>query len=345
MKKVLFISNIGLSKKTEPNGVNIKNRHILKYLSSMQNTKIITIDTENWKLRIIPLFIKIIFHSFICKKIILSINTKSAYQVIKFLNFIKMENKLIYMVVGGNLHGYIENGTLNIKYFKNILKIFVESKKMDQKLRQLGLKNTKHLPNSKYYNEIQIDYNRDISLPIKCFYLGRIHPDKGIDMIFEALSRLNKNDIKIKVDFYGPIHKTYKYSFLQKVDMYSFAEYRGIIDLVENSENYQKLSTYDLFLFPTFWHGEGFPGVVLDSFISGVPVLASDWNHNTEIIQDEINGIIFKTKSINDFIAKLNDIVENPNILLDMRKNAHIEARKYHSQNVLKVLDYLIYKC
>lgn len=207
---------------------------------------------------------------------------------------------------------------------------------------QLGLKNVEHLANSKYFESIDVDYNREVTLPIRSFYLGRIHPDKGIDMIFNALREVNKEEMIYTVDFFGPIEKGYKESFMDKIDNSPNAEYKGIIDLVDNSENYRKLSEYDLFIFPTFWHGEGFPGVVLDSFISGVPVLASNWNHNTEIIQDGVNGLIFKSKSSEDLLEKLNYIHENRNILSEMRRNAHKSAEKYKSENVLSVLQSII---
>ncbi len=339
MKKVLFISNIGLIKKTEPNGVNVKNRHILKYLEEMDDTDVSVVDTDNWKLKAVPLFFQIACKSLTHKKIVLSINTNSAYQIIKFLNFMGLEDRLIYFVVGGSLHTQMENGSLNLKYFNNIHKIFVQTKEMEEKLLQLGLKNVEQLPNSKYFKAINIEYDRDITLPIKCFYLGRIHPDKGTDLIFEALGEVNKDGPKFTVDFFGPIEKSYNELFLKKVEEYSFANYEGVIDLIDNVENYLRLSDYDLFLFPTFWHGEGFPGVVLDSFISGVPVLASDWNHNKEVIQDGITGIIFETNNLRDFGTKLDYIACNPEVLNKLRENAHMESKKYHSENVLKVLN------
>lgn len=343
IKEVLFISNIGSNKKTIPNGVNIKNRHILKYLNSMSNTTISVVDTDNWKLRIISLFVQIVWRSIVCDKIVLSINTNSAYQIIRFLNFMKLEDKLIYIVVGGSLHNQLEKSSFNIKYFDKIGKIFVQTKKMEDKMNRLGLNNVEHLTNSKYFESINIDYNREVKLPIRSFYLGRIHPDKGIDMIFESLREVNKEELKYTIDFFGPIEKSYKDRFIDEVDRYPFAEYKGIIDLVDNNENYRKLSEYDLFIFPTFWHGEGFPGVVLDSFISGVPVLASDWNHNAEVVRDEFNGIIFKTRDINDLILKLNSLAVNPEIVKDMRKNAHQESLNYKSENVLKSLDNSIF--
>ncbi len=342
MRKVLFIANIGLDKKNVPNGVNIKNNHILKYLKSMRRIKIQIIDTQNWKSKFLQLFFKIFILSFTNHKIILSIDTKSAYQIIRFTYFFHLNKKMIYFVVGGSMPNKINQNELKSKYYKNILKIFVQTDKMKYDLQKEGFCNIEKLPNSKYFEDIEVEL-KEIRSPIKCFYLGRVHPDKGIDMIFESIERMNSNECRYTLDFYGPIEKTYENTFFNKINNSKFLNYNGIIDLMDNKEGYYKLAKYDLFVFPTFWEGEGFPGVVIDSFISGVPVLASDWNHNSEAIQDGYNGIIFQSKNINDLIDKLNYIDLNKSILKEMSRNAHKSANNYKSENILRVLDQLVY--
>lgn len=342
MKKVLFIANIGSEKKIIPNGVNIKNRHILKYLRNLDKTKVQLIDTENWKVRILQLLFKIFVFSYVNEKIVLSINTKSAYQIIKFLHLFNLDKKLIYIVVGGSLPNEISEGNLKTKYFKKILKIYVQTSKMEKDLRENGLNNVEKLSNSKYFDDIAIATNKEIGSPINCFYLGRVHPDKGIDMIFEAFKKINRKKCKIKIDFYGPIEKSYRDSFLRKINKNDFANYNGTIDLIDNTESYYRLAEYDLFIFPTYWEGEGFPGVVIDAFICGVPVLASDWNHNTEVIEDGYNGLIFKSRDIDNLIEKLDFIDKNKSVLTELSKNAHESSKHYKTENVLKVLNDLI---
>lgn len=341
MKKVLFIANIGLEKKVNPNGVNVKNKHILKYLNK-KNIDLKIVDTHNWKNKIIKLFYQISFYSFKYDRIILSINSDSANYVIKFLNLFNLSKKIIYFVVGGSLNKKISNNEYNKSAYYNINRIFVQTFKMRDDLKSLGLNNIQRLANSKYFDRTFDNYKK-IKDPIKCFYLGRIHPDKGINMIFEVLNKINTIDkIKFEIDFYGPIVDGFKDEFFEKISKFKYTEYQGIIDLINNKNNYKKLSKYNLFLFPTYWHGEGLPGVVIDSFISGVPVLASDWNHNEEIIENNKNGIIFQSQNLKDFIKKLNYIYSNKNELIRLSENAYKSANNYHSKNVLKILDDLI---
>lgn len=339
MNKVLFISHIGHGKNAAPNGVNIKNRHLLKYLNHMDGIQTRVIDTDNWKTKIIPLFLKIAFFSFTHSKIILSINTMSAYRVLQFLNLFDFEKKLLYFVVGGNLHKRMENGEVDKKYYQNISQIFVETSQMQETLMRLGCKNVQCLPNTKYFDAPELGDDKKIQEPLKCFYIGRIHPDKGMHLIFESFETLNAEKLSLVIDFYGPIEKKYEAEFKELLALYDWSRYHGTLDLIGNAKGYDLLAQYDLFVFPTYWPGEGFPGAVLDSFISGVPVLASDWNHNKEVISEGYDGFIFQAKNTEALIEKLKYILDNKELLAEMSRNAQETSKKYKAENVLKVLD------
>lgn len=95
---------------------------------------------------------------------------------------------------------------------------------------------------------------------------------------------------KINLTFYGPIQEDYKKNFLSQVEMLNNVKYGGFLDL-RDEKNYDILSEYDIMLFPTFWEGEGFPGILIDALIAGIPVIASDWNLNKYIIQDKISKL------------------------------------------------------
>mgnify|MGYP002239410386 CR=1 FL=1 len=64
---------------------------------------------------------------------------------------------------------------------------------------------------------------------------------------------------------------------------------------MKEETGYRTLCRYDIMLFPTYWYGEGFPGIVMDAYIAGLPLIASDWNINTEVITEK-TGIIIPPK-------------------------------------------------
>lgn len=57
-------------------------------------------------------------------------------------------------------------------------------------------------------------------------------------------------------------------------------------------ESYATFSDCYCMLFPTYWKGEGFLGAIIDFYISGLPVITTDWNMNKEVFQDVETGLI-----------------------------------------------------
>ena len=92
---------------------------------------------------------------------------------------------------------------------------------------------------------------------------------------------------------------------------------------------------YDIMVFPTYWQGEGFPGVVVDALIAGLPVLASDWNLNSEVIDDGITGYLIPARDATKLFEKMAFVIENRVSVTAMRKHCLARARDYHSDVVL----------
>ena len=87
-------------------------------------------------------------------------------------------------------------------------------------------------------------------------------------------------------------------------------------------------------LFPTYWKGEGFPGVIIDAFVAGLPVIATDWNMNTEIIEDGVNGFIIEPKSSEALAEKMQYVMHNRKELENIRENNLARAKDYQIDKV-----------
>jgi glycosyltransferase involved in cell wall biosynthesis len=99
-------------------------------------------------------------------------------------------------------------------------------------------------------------------------------------------------------------------------------------------------------LFPTKYYTEGFPGTVLDAYLSGVPVLASRWESWEDLIKEGITGCTFEFNNNDDFYKALIYLLKNNDLVLEMKRNciieadkySIIEATKYSVENAIKVL-------
>jgi len=83
-------------------------------------------------------------------------------------------------------------------------------------------------------------------------------------------------------------------------------------------------------IFPTYWKGEGFPGVLVDAFVAGLPVIASDWNMNTEVIRHNQNGLVIPPKDSEALAYAMRYLIESKDSLRKMSEMSSANAHNYH---------------
>lgn len=309
MNKVVFIGPAG-GGGVPKNGASAKNYHLMKYFRQ-KDINVISVDTENWKknpLILLRLFFYLVF--FPKAKYIIAANNMSSYRVLQLISLIPGNRSVIYWIIGGSIADWIKEGKVNARYFKLVDYFLAEGKRMQKTFAEIGFKNTIYVPNFKCIEYLP-DLQQNNKKQIRFVFLSRIIPEKGCNTIIDAVKVLNeKYKGQFLVDFYGPFEAEYELEFYSKISCIDNISYKGFLDL-RNQKNYDQLAKYDTMLFPTYWHGEGFPGIIIDAFVSGLPVIATDWSLNADIIEDGKTGIILKENTVEALADAMESMINN----------------------------------
>ena len=164
--------------------------------------------------------------------------------------------------------------------------------------------------------------------------MSRIMKEKGVGDILACVAMLNARSFQehFTVDFYGRLDENYKIEFERTIMELPNAHYYCTLDL---RNGYDTLASYDAMLFPTFHPSEGIAGAIIDAFIAGVPVIASDWGHNREIVDDGTTGIIVPVHDTEALGKVMEKIIQGKIDLHELSRNAQLEARNYNAENVI----------
>ena len=334
MEKLFFIGPCG-GGGSPKNGATAKNYHILLYLNELGIGHTI-IDTERWKHNPLTLF-KLAAALFGNPNavFIFSADSPSVYRVLRILSLLHLKRNIIYWVIGGSMPQRIKDGTYNRKIYKNVKWFLVEGKGMKATLEECGFTGKViHVTNCKniHYIPPMQAHNSDMT---KFVFMSRIIPEKGCNLIFEAAGNLSqKYSGRFSIDFYGPIDDSYKDEFISNIQSTVNTSYKGFLHLSKH-EGFDSLASYDAMLFPTFWHGEGFPGIMIDAFVCNLPIIASDWNMNAEIIQDGRNGLLCKPQSVDSLAAAMERIITDKALAYSMSENCHTQSMAFDIHNVV----------
>lgn len=334
------------------NGVSIKNRYFAERFSKLFN-EVKIVDSsyvgKKYPLKTLKYFLRLAYYGMFHRnaKVVLSENIDFAYSfALRYLYLTRHGKNVYYWAPGGTLPKKIKDGNYNIKYYNSLRKIYVQGQGLVDKLNEMGIKNSIFVPNSKYIPALPKKMVNKTNV-LRFVFVSRVHPTKGISEIAKCAEYLDNHGYKDRyiIDFYGSIQNGYENEFKDTIKVSANISYKGFLNL-RKFENYNLLAKYDVMLFPTYWHGEGFPGVVIDSYIAGLPVIASDWNLNSEFVHDKETGVIIPVHNVEALREAMLGFLDGKYDLNKMSEKSQNMAMLYDnryvlSDNNLKILDFL----
>ncbi len=251
--------------------------------------------------------------------------------------FNKMYNrKLFYIVIGGFLPAFLKKNPSYIKMLNKYQKLFVQTPNLKKDLYDSGIKNIEMMTNFKLQEirnieDIHLNENENLNLCI----MSRLTKDKGIEDAIEAINIVNSTlgGQKIHLDLYGIVPDYYEERFEEIIANNSnIVTYKGVANYNETAS---VLKNYFTMLFATYFHGEGFAGCLIDAFFAGIPVIATDWLYNKDVIKNQINGLLVPAKNPAELANAILKLYNDRELALKMSINNIEEAKKYTADQVL----------
>ena len=264
---------------------------------------------------------------------------KAVYLIVPLLvlcNFFYRRN-LHYVVIGGRLPQLLRKHPVLRFSLRYVDHIYPETEMMSRELEKVKLKDVVVMPNCKHLDiveENQLVHFQAPPYPLCTF--SRVERSKGIEDAIIAVNACNKNlgGTFFMLHIYGLVQETEWFDNLMQ-DQSEDVTYMGVIDYSKSTEI---LRQYFALLFPTYYAGEGFAGTIIDAIAAGLPVIASDWKANPEIIKEGETGMLFPARSTEALTDILLRLAERPQLIDALRRNCIQEAKKYQPEIVIQSL-------
>ncbi|RGN50783.1 MULTISPECIES: glycosyltransferase [unclassified Bacteroides] len=243
---------------------------------------------------------------------------------------------ILYIVIGGWLSSYLKNKRIHRYMLSHIKGIFLENSSVYKEMKErYSLQNVYISPNFRIHSFAPlISSNQN---QFRVVFMSRIMLEKGIDTVFLLARKLSEKYMEgqVIIDFYGQIAEKDKIYFEEQVRENSIISYKGEL---APAEIYQTLTTYDLLILPTKYMTEGFPGAILDAYISGIPVIVSNWNNSREYVDNGKTGYICDVNNVNEFYDKIEYLYMNRSLLEQMKVFAYEKSKEFHADKIWEQL-------
>src|SRR5438874_9700294 len=134
---------------------------------------------------------------------------------------------------------------------------------------------------------------------IRLLYVGRISREKDLDILADAYRRLRDDGLPVQLFVVG--HGPYSEKFAQSLPEAVFTGY------LTGRELATAYASADIFVFPSTTYTFG--NVILEAQACGVPVVVSDSGGPKELVEDRSNGLITRSRDVDDFTRAIRSLV------------------------------------
>jgi glycosyltransferase involved in cell wall biosynthesis len=163
----------------------------------------------------------------------------------------------------------------------------------------------------------------EVPSSIRFGYIGQITSHKGVDLLIKAFAGLKEADetgTRATLSIYGPKDQDSAYM----TELNSLTNGGGAIafkDTFPKDQLCKVLSEIDVMVIPSRWY-ENSPLVLLYALATKTPVIVTDMKGMSEFVRDGYNGFTFKKDSAAHLGQIMQQIVDNPAVLLQLSQNA-----------------------
>lgn len=248
------------------------------------------------------------------------------------------KRKLHYVVIGGWLPQFLSKRRVLTGVLKKFDGIYVETNTMKAALEAKGFGNIVVLPNCKKLTVLSADaLGYPVAEPYRLCTFSRVMKEKGIEDAVDAVVKVNQalGRQAYSLDIYGQVDaaQTEWFHALRQ----TFPPYIRYGGEVPFDKSVEVLKDYVALLFPTYYEGEGFAGTLIDAFSAGVPVIASDWKYNSELVNGNV-GYVYPVKKPDAMKDFLEAAAAEPTVLLSKKRACLAEVEKYKVDRAVQIL-------
>ena len=327
MSKLLILGPLQDKHINKPGGIVVLFNDILKQLKGNKvEFKVIDTNICNYKNRwfgLLSIYFKIIFFSVKFDHISLHGTAKDYLYIAPMVTLISkiFIKKCSLRKFAGNFDTYYASSNFLSKFTLRLtLKysdyIFFETKKLCAFFQNYN-NNVFWFPNVRDIKQKSF-VNKEFCE--KYVFISSVKRTKGIYEIVKVFSELPN---KYTIDIFGPIEDEGLNA--GDIEISENIRYRGSVD---SSEVPKILDRYNVLLLPTFHPGEGYPGVIIEAFAAGLPVITTRWNSIPEMVIDGYNGRLIDPKNFNQLKDCITEINKE---YLKLSKNSYDSFVNYDS--------------
>lgn len=175
--------------------------------------------------------------------------------------------------------------------------------------------------------------NKDENVRLRLVFISWVRVEKGVRDLLNALQLLSlEEQAQVRCEIFGPIVEDYADEFDAELERTVSATYGGVL---ENAQVLETMQNHDVLVFPTYYQGEGYPGIIVEAMAVGLAVITTDYRSLPDMIDDGINGILVPPCDPHAISEAIRLLVSNKEKLREISSENRMRKYQYDIRTVL----------
>jgi len=162
--------------------------------------------------------------------------------------------------------------------------------------------------------------DRDVKVPNKLLYCGRLSQEKGVHLAIEAVGHLVKSGYtNLLLDIVGNGSVEYRQYLTNLIIEMNIEPHVNFLGKLPREKMPEVYNSHDIFLFTSIWQ-EPFGLTILEAMACGCIVIGAPVGGSKEILKDGINCLTFEPGNALDLAKKIEQLMRLPQLWYSLRE-------------------------
>ncbi len=176
---------------------------------------------------------------------------------------------------------------------------------------------------------------------LNLLFIGLLEESKGELDLCRAIKMMKDRGTecyaRIAGEFKTLEYKKKFFAYIKDNKLEGNVEYLGIIRGADKEKAFRQS---DVFCFPSFFHSESFPLVLIEAMSYGLPIVTTKWRGIVDMVEDGKNGYLCETHSPEQLATKIEKLSTSVELRTEIGKNAReVFDERYDIRQHLKLME------
>ena len=196
-------------------------------------------------------------------------------------------------------------------------RVFVQTKEIANRFRDRS--NFRWFPNTR---DIRAPRVKSCKAARRFLFVSQLRAEKGLRETVEACRDLPEG---CYLTVYGPRMPDTDFSLF---DGNRRVTYNGAL---RPHEVAKVIAEHDVVLLPSYFDSEGHPGIILEAFQCGRPVVSTWWKSIPEVVEHEVSGLLVQPRSVAELRMAIEDLVRDPGLYQKLCRGSVVRGEFFRS--------------